>query len=181
MFDTFFVCAVRLARRRPEHQRLPARDGNDRVKAGSRPPADRCGGRTGETHPRIDRSRPFASILEPRRPDHISPTHRRATPAAASAGHRRSARWRVLMLRLWIFAPNGAVTNQPRATPWEHVHHQRPSPVRAKPFLVHHGESDIAKAENCGALTGHALPWNTGSQGVALGWHVISPSGRNTE
>jgi hypothetical protein len=41
-----------------------------------------------------------------------------------------------LMLRLWIFAPNGAVTNQPRATPWEHVHHQRPSPVRAKQNLV---------------------------------------------
>jgi hypothetical protein len=99
MSDIFVVCDVRLARRRPEHQRLPARDGNDRVTAGSRPPADRKGDRPVDAHLRINRFRPFASILEPRRPDHISPTHRRATPAAASAGHCRSARWRVLMLR----------------------------------------------------------------------------------
>jgi hypothetical protein len=62
------------------------------------------------------------------------------------------------MLRLWIFAPNGAVTNQHRATPSEHVHHQRPSPVRAKQNSVLHGDSDVAIAENCRALTGHALP-----------------------
>jgi hypothetical protein len=83
------------------------------------------------------------------------------------------------MLRDWIFAPNGAVTDQPRATPWEHARHQGPSPVRAKQISFLRGESDVAIAENCGALTGHALSWNPGSQGVSLGWHVVSPSGRN--
>ena len=77
--------------------------------------------------------------------------------------------------------PEGAVTNQPRATPWEHVHQPNPSPDGAKQNSVFPGDRDVATAENCGALTGHAVPWNRGSQGVALGWHVASPSGRNFE
>jgi hypothetical protein len=43
------------------------------------------------------------------------------------------------------------------------------------------GDCELARAETCGALTGHSLSWNPGSQGVALGWHVVSPSGRNSK
>ncbi len=34
--------------------------------------------------------------------------------------------------------PKGAVTNQPRATPWEHFHREHPGPVRAKQNAVFH-------------------------------------------
>ena len=77
--------------------------------------------------------------------------------------------------------PEGAVTNQPRATPWEHVHQPTRAMTGRNRIRFFTGECDVATAENCGALTGHALPWNPGSQGVALGWHVVSPSGRNSE
>jgi hypothetical protein len=48
----------------------------------------------------------------------------------------RRASFEVAPLRL---RPAGAVTYQPRATPWEHVHHPRPSPERAKQNSVFHG------------------------------------------
>jgi hypothetical protein len=64
--------------------------------------------------------------------------------------------------------PEGPVTNQPRASPWDQVQQLRPSPERAKQNSVFHRGSDVVRAENCGALSGmrflgipvpRAMPW----------------------
>ncbi len=78
--------------------------------------------------------------------------------------------------------PKGAVTNQPRATPWDHAKQPRPCPERAKQNAVfyvrlrHLQPRLVARAR--------AFPfslWNLCSQCVALGWHVVSPSRRNSK
>ena len=45
---------------------------------------------------------------------------------------RLSPRWRFLVLRIFARRPEGAATNQPRATPWDCADHPRSSPERAR-------------------------------------------------
>ncbi|PYJ87529.1 MAG: hypothetical protein DME22_01210 [Verrucomicrobia bacterium] len=63
--------------------------------------------------------------------------------------------------------PEGAETNQPRATPWVSIPPLFSSPERAK-------QGDAI----CAALSGLDCFLATLSQGVALGWFVVAPSGR---
>jgi hypothetical protein len=80
----------------------------------------------------------------------------RLAPAQASAH-----RLRVLMLRIFSYRPEGASTNQPRATPWDCTNQPRSCPERAK-------QGDAVVTPFQGLL---ACP-DPYSQGVALGFHV---------
>ena len=95
------------------------------------------------------------------------------------APHRPNAP--VLMFRLQFDVPKG----QPQISPGQRPGNTFSSHARAltgrNRIRFFAGDCDVAIAETCGALTGHALPRNRGSQGVALGWLVVSPSGRNSE
>jgi len=66
------------------------------------------------------------------------------------------------------FCPEGAPTDQPRATPWVRgCPPKRRSPERAKQHF------------DCVALSGLEFrSISAPSQGVALGWYVVAPSGR---
>ena len=85
------------------------------------------------------------------------------------------------MLRNSCLRPKGAVINQSRATPWDHVQpHVRALQGRNKTRFFT-GDSGIATSQNCAALSGLAVRWNPSSQGIALGCHVAVPSGRKAK
>jgi hypothetical protein len=88
---------------------------------------------------------------------------------------------RPLMLRLHVDVPEGQSQISPGQRPGNTSSNHVPALKGRNRMRFFTCDGDVATAENCGALTGHALPWNPGSQGDALGWHVVSPSGRNSE
>jgi hypothetical protein len=69
--------------------------------------------------------------------------------------------------------PEGATTNQPRATPWE----GRYAKAKTSPERAAQGRLQ----RPCFALSGLRSPSVSVTQGVALGWYVAALSGRQTQ
>ena len=67
------------------------------------------------------------------------------------------------------FRPEGAATHQPRATPWESIHQTDTSPERARHMRI---PASVSPFQGWGRRRS-LLP-----QGVALGWIVAAPVGR---
>ena len=74
-------------------------------------------------------------------------------PAASNSTPTRRASFDVAPS---VRRPEGAVTNQPRATPWEHFSSDARALTGRNRIRFFTGDWDVAIAENCGALTGHA-------------------------
>jgi len=78
-----------------------------------------------------------------------------------------------------LFAPKGQSQISPGQRPGNTSITRAPALKGRNRRRFFTGNCDIARAENCAALSGLAVPWNPCSQGVALGWNVAALSGRN--
>ncbi len=86
------------------------------------------------------------------------------------------------MLRAGFVRPKGTVTNQPRAMPWGTTSSSHATALKGRnKNAVFHGRLGRRDSGELWHLQGIRLSWNQGTQGVALGWLVAAPSGRNSE
>ncbi len=99
---------------------------------------------------------------------------------SARAGPTPTRRAQVLMLRPLGRRPKGAVTNQAQGNALGITNSHVPALKGRNRMRSFTCDCDIATAETCVPLQGIPFLGIPCSQGVALGWHVVSPSGRNS-